>query len=273
MAEKKYYWLKLPKDFFDMKEVRYLRLKEYGEIYVIIYLKLLLMSLETNGQIKFEHYSDTPEEEIAFAIDEEVKPVKAVLDFLISKNHITVSNDVYRIEKLAEMVGKEGRTASIMRNARAKENQNASSKTSNIQDVTGICHNVTDKNNNVTDCVTLLHREEKEKSREDKEIDKEKEKEKDKDKDKEKDKDKDKDKEIDKDTDIDTRVDTEVREEATLETIRLKNQQLFNDFVADKTLSKKQSDYILGMVNKYDKLITKKQIQGFYNNAMTYIND
>lgn len=246
-----------------MKEVRYLRRKEHGEIYVIIYLKLLLMSLETNGQIKFDHYSETPEEEIAFAIDEEVEHVKAVLDFLISKNHITVSNDVYCIEKLAEMVGKEGRTASIMRNARAKENQNASNKTSNIQDVTENCHNVTDKNNNVTDCVTLLHREEKEKSREEKEIDKEI--------DKEKDKEIDKDKE--KEIDIDTRVDTEVREEATLETIRLKNQQLFNDFVTDKTLSKKQSDYILGMVNKYDKLITKKQIQGFYNNAMTNIND
>lgn len=242
-----------------MKEVRYLRLKEYGEIYVIIYLKLLLMSLETNGQIKFEHYSDTPEEEIAFAIDEEVKHVKAVLDFLISKNHITVSNDVYCIEKLAEMVGKEGRTASIMRNARAKENQNETNKTSKIQDMTENCHNVTDKNNNVTDCVTLLHREEKEKSREEKEIDKDKEK----------------DKEInkDKDKDIDTRVNTEVREDATLETIHLKNQQLFNHFIEDKKLSEKQREYILGMVNKYDKLITKKQIQVFYNNAMTYIND
>ena len=207
------------------------------------------MSLETDGQITFEHYSDTPEEEIAFAIDEEVEHVKAVLDFLISKNHITVSNDVYCIEKLAEMVGKEGRTASIMRNARAKENQNKSNKTNKIQDVTENCHNVTDKNNNVTDCVTLLHREEEEKSREDKEIDK------------------------DKEIDIDTRVDTEVREDATLETIRLKNQQLFNDFVADKTLSKKQREYILGIVNKYNKLITKKNIQGFYNNAMTSIND
>ena len=231
-----------------MKEVRYLRLKEYGEIYVIIYLKLLLMSLETNGQIKFEHYSDTPEEEIAFAIDEKVEHVKTVLDFLISKNHITVSNDVYCIEKLAEMVGKEGRTASIMRKARAKEKQSEINKTSKIEDVTENC-------NNVTDCVTLLHREEKEKSREYKEIDKEKEK--------------DKDKEID----IDTRVDTEVREDATLETIRLKNQQLFNDFVADKTLSKKQREYILGMVDKYNKLITKKNIQGFYNYAMTSIND
>lgn len=239
-----------------MKEVRYLRRKEHGEIYVIIYLKLLLMSLETNGQIKFEHYSETPEEEIAFAIDEEVEHVQAVLDFLISKNHITVSNDIYCIEKLAEMVGKEGRTASIMRNARAKEKQNDSNK---IQDVTENCHDVTDKNNNVTDCVTLLHREEKEKSREDKEIDKEIEK--------------DKDKEINKDTDIDTRVDTEVREDATLEIIHLKNQQLCNDFVADKTLSKKQREYIFGMVNKYDKLIPQKNIQGFYNNAMTSIND
>lgn len=262
---KKYYWLKLPKGFFDMKEVRYLRRKEHGEIYVIIYLKLLLMSLETNGQIKFEHYSETPEEEIAFAIDEEVEHVKAVLDFLISKNHITVSNDVYCIEKLAEMVGKEGRTASIMRNARAKEKQNDSNKTNKIQDVTENCHDVTDKNNNVTDCVTLLHREEKEKSREDKEIDKEIEK--------DKDKEKEKDKEINEDTDIDTRVDTEVREDAILETIRLKNQQLFNDFVADKTLSKKQREYILGMVDKYNKLITKNNIQGFYNYAMTSIND
>ena len=231
-----------------MKEVRYLRRKEHGEIYVIIYLKLLLMSLETNGQIKFEHYSETPEEEIAFAIDEKVEHVKTVLDFLISKNHITVSNDVYCIEKLAEMVGKEGRTASIMRKARAKEKQSETNKTSKIEDVTENCHNV-------TDCVTLLHREEKEKSREYKEIDKDKEK--------------DKDKEID----IDTRVDTEVREDATLETIRLENQQLFNDFVADKTLSKKQREYILGMVDKYNKLITKKNIQGFYNYAMTSIND
>lgn len=216
------------------------------------------MSLETNGQIKFEHYSETPEEEIAFAIDEEVEHVKAVLDFLISKNHITVSNDVYCIEKLAEMVGKEGRTASIMRNARAKEKQNDLNK---IQDVTENCHDVTDKNNNVTDCVTLLHREEKEKSREeiDKEIDKEK--------------DKDKEIDIDNRVDTDTREDTEVREDATLETIRLKNQQLCNDFVADKKLSKKQREYIFGMVNKYDILITKKHIQGFYNDAMTKIND
>ena len=89
----------------------------------------------------------------------------------------------------------------------------------------------------------------------------------------EKDKVKDKEIDIDNRVDTDTREDTEVREDATLETIRLKNQQLCNDFVADKKLSKKQREYIFGMVNKYDILITKKHIQGFYNDAMTKIND
>lgn len=254
---KKYYWLKLPKGFFDMKEVRYLRRKEHGEIYVIIYLKLLLMSLETNGQIKFEHYSETPEEEIAFAIDEEVEHVKAVLDFLISKNHITVSNDVYCIEKLAEMVGKEGRTASIMRNARAKEKQNDSNKTNKIQDVTENCHDVTDKNNNVTDCVTLLHREEKEKSRE------------------EKDKDKDKDKEInknkDKEQDTKDRVDTEDRVDKTLDEILSENEQLYYKYIKDKTLTEQQKEYIFQQVKRYKKKINDNQLRGFYNHAKQFI--
>ena len=265
MAEKKYYWLKLPKGFFDMKEVRYLRRKEHGEIYVIIYLKLLLMSLETNGQIKFEHYSETPEEEIAFAIDEEVEHVKAVLDFLISKNHITVSNDVYCIEKLAEMVGKEGRTASIMRNARDKEKQNDSNKiqdvTENCHNVTENCHNVTDKNNNVTDCVTLLHREEKEKSREEK------------DKDKDKDKDKEINKNKDKEQDTKDRVDTEDRVDKTLDEILSENEQLYYEYIKDRTLTEKQKEYIFQQVKKYKKKINDNQLRGFYNHAKQFITE
>ena len=255
-VNKKYYWLKLPKDFFERKEVKLLRKLENGALYVLIYQKILLNALETDGEIYFDHLTDTPEEELALSINEEVEDVRNVLKFLLDKQLVTVSSDVYFIEKLSEMVGKEGRTASIMRKARAKENQNTSNETSIIKDVTDICHNV-------TDCVTLWHREEKEKSREDKEIDIEEEKEKEKEINKDK----------DKKQDIKDRVDTEVREDTNLETIRLKNQQLFNDFVADKTLSIKQREYILGMVNKCDKLITKKHIQVFYNYAMTIIND
>ena len=37
---KRYYWLKLPKDFFERKEVKLLRKLENGALYVLIYQKI-----------------------------------------------------------------------------------------------------------------------------------------------------------------------------------------------------------------------------------------
>lgn len=253
---KKYYWLKLPKDFFERKEVKLLRKLENGALYVLIYQKILLNALETDGEIYFEHLTDTPEEELALSTNEEVEDVRNVLKFLLDKQLVTVLGDVYYIEKLSEMVGKEGRTASIMRKARAKEKQNVSNETSIIKDVTDICHNV-------TDCVTLLHREEKEKSREDKEIDIEEEKEKEKEINKDK----------DKKQDIKDRVDTEYRVDKTLDEILSENEQLYYKYIQDKTLTEQQKEYIFQQVKKYRKKINDNQLRGFYNNAKQFITE
>ena len=244
---KRYYWLKLPKDFFERKEVKLLRKLENGALYVLIYQKILLSALETDGEIYFDHLTDTPEEELALSINEEVEDVRNVLKFLLDKQLVTFSEDTYLIEQFDTLVGKEANSTERVRAYRERKKQETLHET--------------EKTLHVTNCNTEKRREEIEKRR----IDIEEEK--------EKDKEKDKDKEIKKDTDIDTRVDTEVREDTNIETIRLENQQLFNDFVSDKTLSKKQREYILGMVDKYNKLITKNNIQGFYNYAMTSIND
>lgn len=251
---KKYYWLKLPKDFFERKEVKLLRKLENGALYVLIYQKILLNALETDGEIYFDHLTDTPEEELALSINEEVEDVRNVLKFLLDKQLVTVLGDVYYIEKLSEMVGKEGRTASIMRKARAKEKQNVSNETSIIKDVTDTC-------NNVTDCVTLLRREEKEKSREDKEIDIEEEKEKEKEINKDK----------DKKQDIKDRVDTEDRVDKTLDEILSENEQLYYKYIQDKTLTEQQKEYIFQQVKRYRKKINDNQLRGFYNHAKQFI--
>ena len=237
-----YYWLKLHKDFFERKEVKLLRMTEKGELSVLIYQKMLLNALETDGVIYFEHLTETFEEELALALNEDVESVRTVTQFLIKKNLLTSVDDGFYIETFSEMVGKESSSTDRVRNYRQRKKE----------EMEKTLHE-TNETLHVTNCNTEKRREREEKEKSKEEIDKELDK--------------------DKDIDIDTREDTEVREDATLETIRLKNQQLCNDFVADKTLSKKQREYIFGMVNKYDKLITKKQIQGFYNNAMTYIND
>ena len=215
-----YYWLKLHKDFFERKEVKLLRMTEKGELSVIIYEKMLLNALETDGVIYFEHLTETFEEELALALNEDVESVRTVIQFLTKKNLLTSVDDGFYIETFSEMVGKESTSTERVRKYRQRKKEETEK----------MLHE-TNETLHVTNCNT------------------------------------------EKRVDTDTREDTEVREDATLETIRLKNQQLCNDFVADKKLSKKQREYIFGMVNKYDILITKKHIQGFYNDAMTKIND
>ena len=55
MAEsKKYYWLKLPKDFFEDRAIKKLRSIAGGDTYTIIYLKMLLRTLEDDGKFVYE---------------------------------------------------------------------------------------------------------------------------------------------------------------------------------------------------------------------------
>lgn len=49
MADKRYYWLKLPKDFFLRNEIRILESMPNGKEYLLFYIALLLMSTETKG--------------------------------------------------------------------------------------------------------------------------------------------------------------------------------------------------------------------------------
>lgn len=50
--EKKYFWLKLKENFFDDKQIRFLRTLPDGDKIVITYLKMQLKSLKTAGTIR-----------------------------------------------------------------------------------------------------------------------------------------------------------------------------------------------------------------------------
>ena len=56
---------------------------EHGETMTIIYLKLQLEALETDGVISLGGFGDTPEEELSLLIDEEPALIKQTLDFLV----------------------------------------------------------------------------------------------------------------------------------------------------------------------------------------------
>ena len=79
---KKYYWIKLSQAFFQSKEIKKLRRIAGGDTYVIIYLKMQLISLETGGRIYYDGIEDDFAEELALSLDEDVNNIRMTLAFM-----------------------------------------------------------------------------------------------------------------------------------------------------------------------------------------------
>ncbi|MEX5397192.1 DnaD domain protein [Streptococcus sp. ZJ93] len=120
---KRFYWLKLEKRFFDSKEIKLLRKIPGGDTYTIIYLKLLLSSLEVDGKILFEGIGNDLAEDVALEIDEDVEAVRITLNFLEQKQLMTyeVMTDSFLLTEAKAMTGQEGASAARMRRHREKK--------------------------------------------------------------------------------------------------------------------------------------------------------
>ena len=167
---KRYYWLKLPKDFFEDKAIKRLRQIAGGDTYTIIYLKMLLKSMEDDGKLFYEGIEDTICDEIALDINESADDVQVTISYLEKKGLLIVTDSEVELTRLTEMVGSETDKAELMRKLRNKEKGN---------NVTKISNNVTKALPTVTNCYTEKEKEkekETEKSREDIDTDKQKKK-------------------------------------------------------------------------------------------------
>lgn len=120
VKNKRYYWIQLAQDFFKSKEMKLLRKIAGGDTHTIIYLKMMLISLEDGGHIYYDGLADNLAEEIALVIDENVEDIKITLIFLESKGLLTRKSDRdYFLEQVPEMVGSE--TASTRRSRKHRE--------------------------------------------------------------------------------------------------------------------------------------------------------
>jgi len=119
-GSKRYYWLKLSEDFFRQKEIKKLRRIAGGDTYTVIYLKMLLRSMEDGGKLYYEGYESDFASELALDIDEDVENVKMTVAFLIANGilHENTASE-YEITTAKEMVGSEGSSARRMRKMRA----------------------------------------------------------------------------------------------------------------------------------------------------------
>lgn len=92
MAEnKRYYWLKFKEDFFTSKRIK--KLRKLGADYLIIYLKMQLKALKTEGYLYITGIEDSIADEIALDIDEDTDKVQLTLSYLQACNLLEISED------------------------------------------------------------------------------------------------------------------------------------------------------------------------------------
>lgn len=122
-AEKKYVWLKLKEDFFSSKRIKKLRKMAGGDTYTIIYLKMQLLSLKSDGVLSYTGLEDNFASELALDLDERPEDVQVVLMYLASCGLIETSDNVnFLLPYVVENTGKETDAAQRMREMRKRNN-------------------------------------------------------------------------------------------------------------------------------------------------------
>lgn len=120
MSDKRYYWIKLNRDFFNTNEVKYL-MSKVGDIGILTYQKLILYSADTDGKIEVKGLFDGDiSKEIALYVNAEPEHVEAVFDALEELGMIAKNPDSITISGVSEMVGSETDKAHMMRKIRQK---------------------------------------------------------------------------------------------------------------------------------------------------------
>ena len=117
---KRFYWLKLKEDFFSEKKIKKLRKIAGGDTYVLIYLKLMLLSLEEDGRLVYENIDETFADELALALDEEKENVMVTLEFMLRYDLIEKESDnVFYLPEVQHVTGSE--TASTRRSRESRK--------------------------------------------------------------------------------------------------------------------------------------------------------
>ena len=121
---KKYYWLKLKENFFEEKQIKYLRSLPDGDKIVIAYLKMQLKSLKTEGFIKYDSILPSNIDELAMVLDENTNIIKLMIGALQKVNAVEILDDgSFYMIAMQDLIGKEGESAERVRRFREKERQ------------------------------------------------------------------------------------------------------------------------------------------------------
>lgn len=141
---KRYFWLKLHKDFFQRKEIKRLRKIAGGDTYTIIYLKMLLRSIMSEGKLYFDGLEEDFAAEVALDLDESEENVQITITYLLNSGLLEMrSDDEYYLPDTKNSTGCE--TAVAARVRRHREKQKALQCNTDVTQVKHLCNGEIEK--------------------------------------------------------------------------------------------------------------------------------
>lgn len=122
MAESKFYWLKLKKDFFKRHDIRIVEAMPNGKDYILFYMKLLLESVDHDGALRFSDTVPYDENMLSIVTNTNIDIVRSAMKIFNQLNMIEVLDDqtIFMCE-VSKMIGSESAAAERKRAQRARD--------------------------------------------------------------------------------------------------------------------------------------------------------
>ena len=134
---KRYYWLKLKDDFFTSKRIKKLRNMAGGDTYLIIYLKMQLLALKTDGVLKWTGLEEKFTDELALDLDEKPDDVAMTLMYLLHTGLAETSDNInFFFPYVIENTGSEGASAQRWREWKARQALDANTELTGRKQIT-----------------------------------------------------------------------------------------------------------------------------------------
>lgn len=122
MAAKKFYWLKLKRDFFKRHDIRIIEAMPNGKDYILFYLKLLLESIDHEGELRFSDAIPYNDQMLSVITNTNIDIVRSAMKLFVELKLVEIKSDetIY-MEEVSKMIGSETKWAEKKRVQRQKE--------------------------------------------------------------------------------------------------------------------------------------------------------
>lgn len=121
---KKYYWLKLKRDFFKRHDIRIIEEMPNGKDYILFYLKLLLESIDHEGALRFNETIPYSEQMLSVITNTNIDLVRSAMRVFTQLKMVEILDDetIYMTE-VQKMTGAETAWAQKKRLYRGKQEE------------------------------------------------------------------------------------------------------------------------------------------------------